>query len=919
MMLVASGVWLAMWPAAAATTAAEPPPPQKITTVEGITEYRLGNGMQVLLFPDPSRPTVTVNLTIFVGSRHEGYGETGMAHLLEHMVFKGTPTHPNIPKALQDRGANFNGTTSYDRTNYFETLPASDDNLEFAIRLEADRMVNSYIKREDLASEMTVVRNEFEMGENSPLAILSQRMMAAAFEWHNYGKSVIGNRSDIERVPIENLQAFYRKYYQPDNAMLVVAGKFDEAKALAWINKYFGSIPKPDRVLPQTYTEEPPQDGERLVVLRRVGDVGAVGVVYHIPAGSHPDYPALQVLEQLMTTAPSGRLYKALVETRKAASVSGEAAALHDPGVLEFTATVNRDGSLEEVRDILLQVVEGLAESGPTEEEVNRAKAQILKARELAQANTSRLAIGLSEWAAMGDWRLYFLHRDRLEKVTADDVRRVAAAYLRKNNRTVGMFIPTQQPERVAIPATPDVRTLVADYRGRQEVAAGETLDPAPEALERRIQRVVIAEGVRAALLPYQTRNRVAYAQVTLRYGNADNLRGLTAAAGFLDDLMLRGTRKLTYQQLQDELDRLQARLGTGLGGPGGRRLGGGRSQAAAATFAIQARRDTLPAVLRLLHQVLREPALPPDQFEILKRNRLALLEQQRSDPIALASRFVQRQLSPFPKGDVRYVPTIDEEIAEVRETTYDQVRKLYEQYLGAQAGEVVLVGDFDAAECLDILKEALADWKAPQPYQRIERAVATSASGRREVIVTPDKANAVYFSALPLALRDDDPEYPALLMANYVLGGGSLSSRLGDRVRQREGLSYTVASTLAVDSHDPVGMLMVFAICNPENMPKVEKAIAEEIELLLRQGVRPEELEAAKKGYLEQQRISRANDTILTGLLSNGLYTGRTLLHQKDLEAKIAGLTVEQVNSAIRNHIDPQKFVTAEAGDFKK
>src|SRR5437667_8380855 len=251
--------------------------PAKIASVEGITEYHLENGLRVLLFPDNSQSKVTVNMTVLVGSRHEGYGETGMAHLLEHMVFKGTPKHPKIPKELQEHGAQFNGSTSDDRVNYFETLAANDENLEFAISLEADRLVNSYIKREDLESEMTVVRNEFERGENSPGSVLGKRIAAAAYEWHNYGKSTIGNRSDIERVPVENLRAFYKKFYQPDNIVLVVAGRFEEAKALDLVQKYFGAIPRPERKLDNTYTEEPPQDGERMVTLRRVGDVGAVG------------------------------------------------------------------------------------------------------------------------------------------------------------------------------------------------------------------------------------------------------------------------------------------------------------------------------------------------------------------------------------------------------------------------------------------------------------------------------------------------------------------------------------------------------------------------------------------------------------------------------------------------------------------
>ena len=288
-----------------AASSAMAEPTQKVVSIEGVTEYRLGNGARVLLFPEMSRPSITVNMTVLVGSRHEGYGESGMAHLLEHMVFKGTPTFPEVPKALRDHGANFNGTTNNDRTNYFETMPATDENLEFGIKLESDRLVNSFVKREDLLSEFSVVRNEFERGENSPASILNQRIYATAYEWHNYGKSTIGNRSDIERVPIEKLQDFYAKYYQPDNVVFIVTGKFEEPKALAIVEKYLGSIPKPTRRLDATYTEEPPQDGERVVTLRRVGAVGSVGLGYHVPAASHDDWAPLSLLGGLITQAPN--------------------------------------------------------------------------------------------------------------------------------------------------------------------------------------------------------------------------------------------------------------------------------------------------------------------------------------------------------------------------------------------------------------------------------------------------------------------------------------------------------------------------------------------------------------------------------------------------------------------------------------
>jgi zinc protease len=338
----------------------------KVATAEGITEYKLANGARFLLFPDPSSSTVTVNMVVLVGSRHEGYGESGMAHLLEHMNFKGSKLFPNkndIDKALQEHGAtNANATTYLDRTNYFETMPASDKNLEFGIELSADILQTSFIRKGDLDKEMTVVRSEFEQGENNPVYVLNQRMTGVAFEWHNYGKSTIGNKADIERVPIENLQAFYRKYYQPDNIVVVISGKFKDDKAISYMEKYFGSLKRPSRVLQDTYTEEPAQDGERTVTLRRVGNVPFVGVMYHIPATAHPDAAALDVLTTILATKPTGRLYKALVEKKKATAVTSGIGTTHDPYLLEVFAQVADGVKAEEVRDLITSLLEKMGD-----------------------------------------------------------------------------------------------------------------------------------------------------------------------------------------------------------------------------------------------------------------------------------------------------------------------------------------------------------------------------------------------------------------------------------------------------------------------------------------------------------------------------------------------------------------------------
>ncbi len=892
--------------AAPAARSEAPAMPQKVVTIEGITEYRLNNGLRLLLFPDSASPNVTVNMTVLVGSRHEGYGETGMAHLLEHMVFKGTPTHTDIPKQLKNHGASFNGTTWVDRTNYYETMLATDENLEFGIRLEADRLIHSFVKREDLLSEMTVVRNEFEQGENSPDNILRQRMTAAAYEWHNYGKSTIGNRSDIERVPIEKLQAFYRKFYQPDNVVLVVAGNFKEQKALDLVTKYFGALKRPERQLDATYTEEPPQDGERSVVLRRVGTVSVVGAVYHIPAGAHADFPAVEVLATLLDAEPAGRLYKGLVLSKKATKVSSDAFGWHDPGLLEISVQAEKGQPLETVRDAMTDILEKLQDEKLSEEEVNRAKAKLAAVQERLMTNSGRIAITLSDWAAKGDWRLFFLHRDRVAAVTPADVNRVAKAYLQRSNRTVGLYYPSETTQRISIPETPDVAALVKDYKGGATVAKGELFEPTVANILSRVKQQKLSSGVQAALLPKKTRGEMVTGQLTLRYGNADSLQGNMSATQFLGSIMERGTTKHTRQQLEDELDRLKARLS----------VGGSMGEL---TIGIQVKRENLLQVLSLIHEILRSPTFPANEFDVLKRESKETLEKSRTDPQAIAVRAMQRKLNPFEKSDIRYVPTVEESIERLEAVTLDQVKKIYAEQLGGTNGELALVGDFDPEPTLKAVEEALSGWQAKTPYKRVERPAITSVKGEVVVIETPDKANAIYFAGLMLPLTNADADEPALQVANYLFGGGTLSSRLGNRVRQKEGLSYGVGSMYAADALDKSGRFMMFAIYNPGNKEKVYAAIADELTKLLKEGVTEDELSEAKKAYLADKKRQRSSEGVLAGLLGQELAAGRTFAYYAALEKNVEALTVSQVNEAIRKHIDPKRLVVVQAGDFKK
>lgn len=882
---------------------------EKVTEVEGITEYRLENGVKALLFPDASKEVVTVNMTVFVGSRHEGYGEAGMAHLLEHMLFKGTPSHPDIPKALKDRGAgrSMNGTTWMDRTNYYETLPATGDNLEFAIRLEADRLLNSNIRGEDLESEMTVVRNEFERSENSPFQVMLQRMQGAAYEWHNYGKSTIGNRSDIERVPVVKLREFYRKYYRPDNVMVIVAGRFDTEEALGYLNEYFGALSIPETPIDPTYTTEPAQDGERTVVVRRVGETQLVGAAYHIPAGSHPDYAAAKALVSILGDEPNGRLYRQLVQPGIASSVYASSFAFTEPGLLFSLAEVPGDGSLESARAALIDAMErSFTEEPITEKEVGRAVQQILKQRELQASNTDRIAVSLSDWAAQGDWRLYFLFRDHIETLTTEQVQAVAEKYFVRNNRTVGLFIPSEKSDRVEIPEAPDLAQMLDGYKGREAVSAGEQIDPDPLEIEKRTLRGDLTEGIRYALIPKKTRGETVTFTLTLRFGTGETLKGKRGAVELLGIMMGRGTQKLDYSAIEDEKVRLrlQASVSSTLG---------------LLQISAKTKREFLPESVALIGDMIRNPRFEGTELEVIRRQIVTGLEQSSTDPQSLGRRSVDRRLTPYPKGHVLAVQSIDEEIDMYRSVTIEEISALHREFIGSHAGEVTAVGDFDVESFKALIREQLDGLEVDQPYVRIDRPAHPEIPGSLEAIETPDKENAVYRASLQVNLSDSDPQFAALELGNFILGGGSLSSRLGNRVRQQEGLSYGIASYTLPRSKDSRVDFTVAAITNPGKKDRLIEVINEELVRIREEGITETELKEAKAAYLQAARVRRSDDGALNQELLSSLFNERTLQHVADHEQNISDATLEAVNAAISKYIDPERLVISVAGDFAK
>ncbi|MFC4872473.1 M16 family metallopeptidase [Negadavirga shengliensis] len=879
--------------------------PVKVTTVEGITEYRLENGLRFLLFPDPTKQTITVNITYLVGSKHENYGETGMAHLLEHLVFKGTPKHPNIPQELTERGARPNGTTWTDRTNYFETFSATEDNLRWALDLESDRMINSFISKDDLDSEMTVVRNEFEAGENSPWRVLWQRMMATAFEWHNYGKSTIGARSDIENVPIDRLQAFYKTYYQPDNAVLVVAGNIDEEKTVALVNEYFGPIPRPERELTKFYTRDPDQDGERMVTVRRVGDTQFVGVGYKTPAASHEDAAAVDVLRQILGDTPSGRLYKALVDTKLASTTFAYNFQWKDPGILLAFAEMSKEHALDDARAAMLQAFDELQENPPTDEEIERAKTAILKQIELSFNSSERIGLQLSEYIGSGDWRLLFINRDRIRDVTKEDIQRAVAQYIKRDNRTIGMFVPVEKPDRTKIPDPVDINLLVDNYKGGEGIAMGEAFDPSPDNINQLTETGSLQNGMQLALLPKKTRGKSVNFNITLRFGDEENLMHQGRAGEYVAQLLNRGTSTKTREEIKDSFDRLKANVNF---------YGG----ASSLTVTGETVHENLPEVLQLVKEVLHDPVFPENEFEKLVSENVTRIESQMSEPTAIASRRMSIYTNPYPKGDPRYAETFEESLEGHRNVKLEDVKAFYKKFYGANHGTLAIVGDFDEGKIKPLLTDMFGNWNSPSSYSRLVGKIK-AVEILHEQMETPDKANAFFLALQQMPLIDTHEDYPALVLGNFMLGGGFLNSRLATRIRQKDGLSYGVGSGFNASSLDTIGTFQAYAIYAPENAEKLEQAFREEMEKALNEGFTDEEVAAAKSGWLQTRSVNRSQDNYLSSVLNNYLFLKRDMGWEKGLEEKVNALTAAEINQAMKKHIHLDKISMIKAGDFAK
>jgi len=882
--------------------------PKYIKNVEGVKEYSLNNGLKVLLIPDASQSNMVVNIVYNVGSRNEGYGEKGMAHLLEHMLFKSTKNLGDIKKMLSDKGGSANGTTWFDRTNYYEVFPSTDDNLKWSIEMEADRMINATILQTDLDKEFSVVRNEFEIGENNPDGVLQERILSTAYLWHNYGNSTIGSKEDIERVKANTLRVFYQKYYQPDNSTLIIAGKFDEKKALQYVGQYFGAIPKPKRVLDKTYTIEPAQDGEKFVELNRAGDSKNIGALYHTAAYVDKDYAAIDALGEILTADPSGYLYKSLVETQKVSSIYYWQPTTRDASFMYFGVAVPNDKDVKATKDLVRAELDKIASTKYTDEDVSRAKSKIIKQIENVKNNTISFAINLTEIVGAGDYRLGFLYRDAVENLTKEDIQRVAERYFRSNNRTVGVFIPSKDEQRVKPTEYTDEQLLAftKDYKGKALEKETAPFEASIKNLKQNFVEGKLTNGAKYGLIKKEIKGGKVQASFKFPVSNEKDLAGKTDTGSILAQLLKTGTKTKTKEQISDRLDQLKSSLYFNYSGQ-------------TLVINVNTYKESFKEVMEILGDLLVNSTFPQNELTKTINEYNTYLESSLNDPQSIAFVEVSKQTENYPKESIFYTSTVQEQIDAYKKIKQSEIVDFYNNILGGNNGLGTVVGDLDAKTTEQILENTFGKWNSKSKYELAQPTFFETKKLDKDFI-TPDKENAVAIGKISFKMNLKNPDYPAFVMANEILGsGGFLTARIPMRLREKEGISYGAGSFIDIPVTNDVAYWLYYAFLNPTKKNAVEVAAKEEIAKALKDGFTAEELKSNLVSWINERKTRLGNDVTLMALTNTYLQYGIPLDDYDVLETKVKALKVEEVNAALKKYLSLEKMTSVYAGDFNK
>ncbi len=672
------------------------------------------------------------------------------------------------------------------------------------------------------------------------------------------------------------------------------------------MQQYFSPIPKPTRVLQPPYTVEPPQDGERNVMLRRTGDIQYIGMGYHTPSFADKDYPANDALLQILTNDPSGILYKKLVETKMATGVYGYAQTLHDPGFSYFQVEVPKDKSIDSAKMILYSTMDDVAKMNITDEDLNRAKNSIQKYIDDASSKTTDFAIALTEVIGAGDWRLWYLYRDRIEKLTIDDIKAVAAKYYKPSNRTAGVFIPDAAPDRTEVAETPDIKKLLDGYKGKEEVAQKENFENSIANIKKNTEYGSLGNGARYALLQKPTKGDKINASIAIRFGDENSLMNKKYAPYLVADMLKTGTTSRSRKQISDELDRIKTDISF-FGTPTG------------VLINVNTDKKNLAAALTLLDDLLRNPKFDQAEFEKTKLETKAGIETGLSDPQTLAFEKLEKLTTNYPKGHPGYASSSEEKLEDLANTTLDDVKTYYKDFFGANNSISSFVGELDKKQITDFLQKTFGTWDSKMKYTTIAPKYF-DVKGTTEAIKTPDKTNAMLVGNININISQTHSDYPALYMANELLGGGAfLSSRIPQRLRENEGMSYGAGTFMNSEYKYDVTNWGLYAIFNPLYKGRLDSALKQEIDKAISGGFTKDELEKSKNAWLEGNKTNLGDNRFLANQLRWYMRDGRDLDDFTLFENKIKSVSLDAVNASLRRYFDKSKLVMVYGGDFDK
>ncbi|RMF09586.1 MAG: insulinase family protein [Candidatus Neomarinimicrobiota bacterium] len=890
------------------TTVPSGPPEDAFDYVKssgGIDEYRLkSNDLSVLLMEDHSAPVVTFMVTYHVGSRNEAVGYTGSTHLLEHMMFKGSKNFNKengkpIWTVLQDVGAQINATTWSDRTNYFELLPS--EHLERAVAIEADRMRNAFIKDEDRQPEMTVVRNEFERGENSPYQALDKLIWATAYQAHPYHHSTIGWRSDIENVPTERLKKFYDTFYWPNNATVTVIGDFQKDEAFRLIRDYFGVIPRSPHDIPVMYTTEPKQEGPRRVVIKRTGEAGILGIAHKTPEGLHPDMYALQVLSRILNGGKSSRFYQAIVDKGLATNVFIDDHPFHDNGLFVTYVFLTPGTDAETVEKIVLDEYRKIQEEGVTEEEVAKAIAQIRADEAFSRDGSFSIASHLNEAIAAGDWTYYTTFLDKIKAVTPADVQRVAQTYLVEDQSTTGIFIPESNSGGDDMTAGPSqITSAHQPYHWRPEGLAAGAAAGGGATLASQITESEPLAGLRLFTMNSGVQDVVTIKGSLLggdQYSPEDNPMVADLTASMLDQ----GTKSKSKYDISEQLESVGAEINFSSG-------------TYRVRFSARCLKEDVPLVLSLLAEQLREPAFNADDLESVKKRTIGSLRRAKESTRNQASTAFSQII--YPEGHPNYKLSTDDAIAAVERITTDDLRAFHDRVYGLGSVLISAVGDVDDASFSQEVQRAFAGWKTSSVTFEPDPHRARPNQPRKSFLTIRDKTSVDLYIGQAVGLSRDDPDYYPLMFGVYVLGG-NFSARLMSTVRDQQGLTYGTYSALTGVDNKADGYWFAWGTFAPSLLDKGIQAIQEQLKLWKDQGITPEELEAKKNTITGSYKVGLATTNGLASQILTNAERGHDLSFLDEYPNIINRLTLEEVNHAIQTYVDLDNLILVAAGSI--